>query len=406
MFGNLEVRTILWFFLAGTVIATQVSIAASQCLLALTIGTYIWHRVKEKKEICATPAFAWPLLGLFLWTVLSVLLSSYLQLNLASLKKFILFSIAFMVPGICRFEYARVRIYYGLFVIAGIASAVGLVEYFASRSRDLDHRVTGMMSHWMTYSGLLMLIVVALCAYLVSYGLRRSWWAVPLSLMAGAGILLSHTRSTLAAAILGTIAVLMVSRCYKGMMLFALAASLLFLSAPELFRARLKAGFDADHEHTRPRIELVKTGLRMIRSNPIAGVGPGSVSVEAQKYKSDDARPEWTYIHLHNNMIQIAAERGLPGLLLWLWFMWRLAADSFKRIGSTRISGLIDREQFMVSLAAFGAIVALFAGGMLEYNFGDSEILMLFLFMTSAPYADAAGRKPTQEAGYGGQNSY
>ena len=34
--------------------------------------------------------------------------------------------------------------------------------------------------------------------------------------------------------------------------------------------------------------------------------------------------------------------------------------------------------------------------GLFEYNFGDSEVLLLFLFLTSVPYADVreAGEMP------------
>jgi hypothetical protein len=34
-----------------------------------------------------------------------------------------------------------------------------------------------------------------------------------------------------------------------------------------------------------------------------------------------------------------------------------------------------------------GSWVALVVAGMFEYNFGDSEVLTLFLFLMSAPYA-------------------
>ena len=37
--------------------------------------------------------------------------------------------------------------------------------------------------------------------------------------------------------------------------------------------------------------------------------------------------------------------------------------------------------------AALGAWVALMIAGMIEYNFGDSEVLTFFLFIASAPYA-------------------
>ena len=37
--------------------------------------------------------------------------------------------------------------------------------------------------------------------------------------------------------------------------------------------------------------------------------------------------------------------------------------------------------------AALAAVTALLAAGMFEYNFGDSEVLMLFLLIVTLPYA-------------------
>ena len=43
-------------------------------------------------------------------------------------------------------------------------------------------------------------------------------------------------------------------------------------------------------------------------------------------------------------------------------------------------------ESRFLAAAALGCIVAMFAAGMAEYNFGDSEFLMLFLVLMTLPY--------------------
>ena len=82
--------------------------------------------------------------------------------------------------------------------------------------------------------------------------------------------------------------------------------------------------------------------------------------------------------HLHNVPLQIAAERGLPALIVWLWFIVVLVRDLIKR-----------RHGGFPSLAngALAAVVAMLTAGMFEYNFGDSEFLMLFLVFVTLPYA-------------------
>ncbi|NLT67461.1 MAG: O-antigen ligase family protein [Acidobacteria bacterium] len=393
-----DLQTWILLCLAGALALTQVSIAASQGLLACSIIGYVWYR-RRTPEPYVLPSFAWPLAGLFLWTLVSIAFSQHLLLNLVWLKKFSLFAIAFIIPDLCRRNNACATIYRAVFGVAAMAAAAGLLEYFTSSVSGPDHRVTGLMSHWMTYSGLLMLIVAGLCGYLLSYGLRKGWWSIPLGLAALTGIFLSQTRSTLAASIISVLALLIAAKRYRWVPVLFLAAVVGYLAAPANFRDRINAGFDLRHQHTAPRVELLETGLRMIAANPLVGVGPASVGIEAPGYKGPDARPEWTYIHLHNNMLQIAAERGIPGLLLWLWFMWRITVDALKGVRRAN-PGACTEERSLAATAAFGASIAMIAGGMFEYNFGDSEILMLFLYMASAPYAYQRAGLGIESAGH------
>jgi len=83
--------------------------------------------------------------------------------------------------------------------------------------------------------------------------------------------------------------------------------------------------------------------------------------------------------HLHNVPVQIAAERGVPALMVWLAFVGTLAAGVF---------AIFRRSQDRVLAAgALAAIAAMLSAGMFEYNFGDSEFLMLFLIIITLPFA-------------------
>jgi hypothetical protein len=46
-----------------------------------------------------------------------------------------------------------------------------------------------------------------------------------------------------------------------------------------------------------------------------------------------------------------------------------------------------DRAGFLVERFAIASVVAMLAAGMFEYNFGDSEFLMLFLVLITLPFA-------------------
>src|SRR4029450_3262840 len=94
--------------------------------------------------------------------------------------------------------------------------------------------------------------------------------------------------------------------------------------------------------------------------------------------------------HLHNNPIQIAAERGLPAVALWLWFV-AAAGISHWRLLRAKVAPA-------VAAAGFAAGIAMLAAGMFEYNFGDSEFLMLFLGLITLPFAASRPEAPPAKA--------
>ena len=103
-------------------------------------------------------------------------------------------------------------------------------------------------------------------------------------------------------------------------------------------------------------------------------------------YRSANAVND-TNPHLHNVPLQIAAERGLPALAIWLWFIAAVVIDLARRLGPS--------ESRALAAGGLAAIACMLAAGMFEYNFGDSEFLMLLLVLITLPAAAAA--EPSQD---------
>jgi O-antigen ligase len=123
---------------------------------------------------------------------------------------------------------------------------------------------------------------------------------------------------------------------------------------------------------------MLAMGREMIRDHPVFGVGPEMVGRVYGEYLQPN--PVHTYNpHLHNVPVQIAAERGLPALAAWLWFISTAAWGLLREFRQGPAPAL--------SAAGLGAIVAMLTAGLFEYNFGDSEFMMLFLGLISLPYA-------------------
>ena len=370
--------------LAGSVAAALVSIAASQILLAAAVIGVLSFKWRSLRSLTALRPLMPALALFFAWTVLSALASSDIRLGLGIVKKFYIFLLIPLVPLVVRGAGRAAWIYGAVFCTAVVSSAAGLVQFAADPERDLLHRISGFMSQWMTYSGLLMLALVGLFSFALCVDWKRRLWLAPAGLLMFAAIYLSQTRSALLGAVAGMAVVLILIRP-RAIVLMVMLLPAAYLVSPEPFRERFRTGWDADDPNTRNRIELFETSLRLIADNPWFGVGPKNVSTEALRYRGNSEYPDWMYQHMHNNALQVAAERGIPGMLLWLWLMARLAWDGWRLFRSSRECPFA--EALAVAAAALGSWVALMAAGMFEYNFGDSEVLALFLFTQSALYA-------------------
>ena len=127
----------------------------------------------------------------------------------------------------------------------------------------------------------------------------------------------------------------------------------------------------------------------MIADHPLTGVGPDMVQEVYPDYRDEGAVNE-TNPHLHNVPLQIAAERGLPALAIWLWFV----VVSIREL----LRSLRQPESRPLAAGGLAAMASMLAAGMFEYNFGDSEFLMLFLVLLTLPAA-AVYRAPARETG-------
>ena len=90
--------------------------------------------------------------------------------------------------------------------------------------------------------------------------------------------------------------------------------------------------------------------------------------------------PEWPNPNFARVLVIFQAwftER--PELATWVWFIVVLIRDLARKTRSSSLRSL--------PTAALAAVVAMLAAGMFEYNFGDSEFLMLLLVLITLPFA-------------------
>jgi O-antigen ligase len=364
------------FGIAG---ALQFSIAAAQILL--TIALICWAGLLVvRHERLEAPAFFWPLVVYAGATLVSAAFSVDPWTSLIGCKQLVLFLI---VPLTFRLASGSRGITLVTIVVscAAASAAIGIIQYGVLHYDQLNQRPRGMLGHYMTYSGLLMLVIGVAIARLLFLTWGRAWAALVMPALFVA-VALTSTRS----AIVGVCAAAALLFALKDFRLFAIIpviAAIFFAFAPRLVTERFVSIFDAKDPTRLDRVAMLRAGGRMVAAHPLTGVGRNMVQRRYPEFRDPDAVNK-VNPHLHNNPVQIAAERGLPALAAWLWFLVVLVRDLWTRFHA-------GRHRFLAA-AALAAVVALLTAGLFEYNFGDSEVLMLFLILVTLPAA--ADRTP------------
>jgi len=369
--------------LLGFVAALQVSIALAHILLTATLLSWALLRAREGARPAA-PSFFVPLAAYGGLTLLSSAFSIDPLASLVDSKQLVLLAIVPAVYDIARGP--RASTVADVIISVGAASAVfGIVQYGVLHYDNLGQRPQGALTHYMTYSGVLMLVIAAAAARLVFGARDRLWPALVMPALVVA-VALTFTRNAWIGACVA-VGLLLVLRDFRLTGLLPVVVALLFVLAPQGLISRLTSTFDAQDPANQDRFAMIEVGALMVRDHPLTGVGPNMVPEVYAEYRPDYAVNE-TNPHLHNVPLQIAAERGLPALAVWIWFVGAVSASLFGVFRSRVAPGAADAHQRRVlSAAALASTAAMLAAGLFEYNFGDSEFLMLYLVLITLPFA-------------------
>ena len=355
------------------VASLQFSIAIAQALLAVTLLVWVALLLRDRAWPAA-PRFFMPLLA---YAGITLVASAFSVDPLASVvdsKQLVLFFIVPVVYHIARGEDAtRVA---GVIISVGAASAIiGLMQYSVLHYDNLGQRPQGALSHYMTYSGLLMLVLCAVVARLVFGSRDRAWPALVLPALVVALALTLSRNAWIGASV--AIGLMFILKDCRLMALLPVILAALFVVAPGGIVNRLQSTFNAQDPTNQDRFAMLEVGARIIWDHPMTGVGPNMVSSVYEQYRPDYAVNP-TNLHLHNVPMHIAAERGLPALAIWIWLLIVLSQSLIRQFRHSH-----DRVLAVTGLAA---VVAMLVAGLFEYNFGDSEFLMLFLVLVTLPF--------------------
>ncbi len=357
-------------------------IAPAYIACGLLLAAWIAAAVREGRR---PAALASPFFFLFLvlaaLTVLSAAFSQDPIVSARHLGGLSLFLVVPMTMDLADTPGRARRVFLALAASGTALSLLGIWQFFHG-GNDLESRIRGTLSHYMTFSGIAM---IAACLLLGLALEGRGRWralgalaAVPLT-----AVLLTFTRN----AYVGMVAALIVyATVRRPRALFAIAPALVavYLLSPPGIRDRIRSTADLEDPTNRDRIAMVRAGARMVRDHPVLGLGPDMVKPYYPLYRDPDA-PRWSVPHLHDNVVQIAAANGLFAAAAYLAIVLAFLA---------RVIALVrrgdDPDRAGLWAGALLAGLALTVAGLFEYNFGDTEVEMATLLVFAVPFSAAA----------------
>jgi O-Antigen ligase/PDZ domain len=123
------------------------------------------------------------------------------------------------------------------------------------------------------------------------------------------------------------------------------------------------------------RFQVARVGLSRIVLHPVFGHGMDAM----KRHWSEWGFPGKDMLHLHSTPLQLAFDRGLPMFVLWLWMMalfWTEIAAAEKRAAD-----LSDTHVYGILLGGLGGLTGFLASSLVNYNYGDGEVAMLFWWL-------------------------
>ena len=271
-------------------------------------------------------------------------------------------------------------------LVVGV-SVMGILQFVFTELGPMHNRIPGPFSHYMTYSGVLLVGNCLLFGKLVSTSSARSLSSWPLwsgLLLVNLALLLTLTRHTWIATIV-VAAVAVALRARRWLPAFAVVLVVLGITlrvAAPTFWERVTSIVSLDVESNYDRICMLWAGAEMVAERPLYGQGPGMVAELYPIYRHPTS-PRLRVQHLHNTFVQIAAERGLVEVLAYLWLMTATFVLAWRKFlaGGGRAGPRAD-----LFLAVMFAVGAFNLAGLFEANWRDTEVQRLMLFVLAVPW--------------------
>lgn len=356
-------------------LALPISIALAEPLgyLSIVAAAFVFLRFRNTRVFHWHPV-CWPMLAFAVIAAMSAVYSIRPSVSAAKLPRLLLMGLVPVIGGLSFGRDSKLATSLAVWFIAGCALRAAyhlayVLVRFRSETNPFD--VGNMRDPQMYLAASLLLLGFA--AYEPDRSHRRlAWWMLACVAM---GLVLNFKRGAWGAALVAFLLVIVLARKWRWVVVVLLFAGMLWVlpwtrqrieQSRQEFSIRFGGRYTLWSEVAPPMLRRFPQGI-------------GYAASRHTDFLRYAPRVQPGLHHLHNNLLQIALELGWAGLATWIWWIGRCLWSAAK---TYRQTCKISPVSAAVSLGVFGSLVGLLCNGVVEYNFGDSEILMLWYLLT------------------------
>jgi len=250
-----------------------------------------------------------------------------------------------------------------------------------SSSSNHFFRASGWTRHYETFAELMQMIALLALglalAQLRNHGPNKYFKiAVIAAALLTAGLVLTAMRTVIVAFVLAASVIAMRSLRGKLKVVFTfLLFFVLAFAAVVVWQTRDRNALLLGDPSSSLRVQVARVGLSRIPIHPLFGHGMDAM----KQHWTEWGFPGKDMLHLHSTPLQLAFDRGLPMLALWVWMMivfWLTVARAQRRA-----EDLSDTHSYGILLGTLGALTGFLLSSLVNYNYGDAEAAMMFWFL-------------------------
>ncbi len=231
-------------------------------------------------------------------------------------------------------------------------------------------RVSGFSRHFLTYAEQMQILALLLFGFLLAPSLRRRLaLSGILCALFSLTLVLTASRAVIASFLIAlVIAAMLIASRRLAISTIIIALAIGGVAAYVLIATRTTSAVNFGDDSSARRIGYMQAGLKLIPQHPLLGVGMDA----HKKHWHEWGFPGEYITHTHSTPIQIAMERGLPALGCYLWLLFTIGVLTWR--------GWREKNDG-VCLGALAALLGFSLSSLVNYNFGDSEVVLLLLFI-------------------------